>query len=517
MSKDANSLTHTRWNCKYHIVFTPKYRRKVTYGQLRKDIGHILRRLCELKDVEIIEAHAMPDHIHMLVKISPKMSVSRFMGHVGKKNIYLSWPFVYSMLILNYMGQGSWIMTHIQQDNLLEQSSNPFFEILPGQWRFVGVILATLAAIIASQALISGAYTLVSEAINLKVVPRLRTFYPSDTRGQMYISTVNWILCIIGLLVVWSFRTSHNMEATYGLSITITMLMTTILLFEFIKKHGQLITAGVFLILFGSIEAVFLIASLGKFIHGGYATLIIMSAILAVMIIWFYGNKRREAISKQDDYLSLKNYRKQLINLSQDEKEPLFATNLVYIANMHQNYLLKRAIIYSLIGSKPKRAAVYWFVTVHESSDPYEKSYAVDMLGSSNLVHVIFNLGFKVEPQIHAYIKQIANDLIKQGVLAPQFLRYAIDKHGIVGDFKYVISNQYYTDLLNLPNVYTWDRFLIGGRLWLQSHTVAPSSFYGLEFSDVVEEFVPLFIENQKRKKLTQLFVKNTVKKNNKS
>lgn len=434
------------------------------------------------------------------------------MGHVGKRNIYISWPFVYTMLILNYMGQGAWIMTHATKVNIRAQSVNPFFEILPGQWRFIGVILATLAAIIASQALISGAYTLVSEAINLKVVPRLRTFYPSVARGQMYIGTVNWILCAIGLMVVWFFQTSHNMEAAYGLAITITMLMTTLLLFQFISQNGQRVLAMVFIVVFGFIETVFLIASLGKFMHGGYATLIIMLGILLIMVVWFYGNKRREAISKQNDYLSLKDYRKQLINLSKDTEESVFATNLVYIANMHQNYMLKRSIIYSLIGSRPKRAAIYWFVTMRESSDPFGKSYEVDMLGTDNIVHVTFYLGFKVEPQIHIYLKQIASLLIKQGVLKPQFQKYAMEKHGNVGDFKYVIASQYYADLLNLPNIHAWDRFLIGGRVWLQSHTATPSDFYGLEFSDVVEEIVPLFISSTNRKKLTQLTVKNVVK-----
>lgn len=89
MSKDDQSLSHTRWNCKYHIVFTPKYRRKVVYGQLRKDVGKILRRLCEMKYVEIIEAHAMPDHIHMLVRIPPKLSISRFMGDLKGKSAVL--------------------------------------------------------------------------------------------------------------------------------------------------------------------------------------------------------------------------------------------------------------------------------------------------------------------------------------------------------------------------------------------------------------------------------------------
>ncbi|WMY81764.1 KUP/HAK/KT family potassium transporter [Leuconostoc mesenteroides] len=437
------------------------------------------------------------------------------MGHVGKHNIYVSWIFVYTMLILNYMGQGAWIMSHANQENLLMQSSNPFFEILPSGWRIFGVVMAALAAIIASQALISGAYTLVSEAINLKVIPRLRTFYPSEARGQMYIGTVNWLLCIIGLIIVWAFQTSHNMEAAYGLSITITMLMTTLLLYQFIKQEMKnKILAFFFVVIFGLIETVFLIASLGKFLHGGYATLIIMVAILSVMMIWFYGNKRREAISQQNDYLSLKDYRKQLINLSKDNEEPIFASNLVYIVNIHQNYMLKRNIIYSILGSKPKRAETYWFVTMRSSNDPYEKSYSVDMLGTHNIVHVTLNIGFKVEPQVNMYMKQIANNLVKQNIIKPQFPKYALNKRGTVGEFKYIMASQNYEDLLNLPDIHTWDRFIISGRLWLQSHTVKPSSFYGLEVSDVLEETVPLFIKdsNKSKIKLTQNEIKNVIK-----
>ncbi|KGB50836.1 potassium transporter Kup [Leuconostoc mesenteroides P45] len=434
------------------------------------------------------------------------------MGHVGKQNIYVSWPFVYSMLLLNYMGQGAWIMSHAHQANLLKQAVNPFFEMIPNGWRIFAVLIATLAAIIASQALISGAYTLVSEAINLKVIPRLHTFYPSEVRGQMYIGAVNWLLCISGLIIVWTFKNSHNMEAAYGLSITITMLMTTFLLYQFIKQNQKSVLALCFATVFGTIETVFLIASLGKFLHGGYATLVIMLAILSVMMLWYYGNKRREAISKQNDYLSLKDYRKQLINLSNDEEEPNFATNLVYIANVHQNYTLKRSIVYSLIGSKPKKAQIYWFVTIREATNPYEKSYSVDMLGTKNIVHVVFNIGFKVEPQINLYLKQIANSLVKQGIIEPQFPRYAIEKRGNIGDFKYVIASQNYGDLLNLPNIHSWDRFIIGGRLWLQTHTVKPSSFYGLEISDVLEETVPLFINKGNRIKLVQTEIKNVVK-----
>lgn len=427
------------------------------------------------------------------------------MGHVGKKNIYLSWPFVYATLMLNYMGQGAWAIMH----NAHGSNLNLFFDILPNQWRLIGVILSTVAAVIASQALITGAFTLVSEAISLKIMPRLRIAYPNEFRGQMYISFVNWVLFVAGVVVVVFFQTSHNMESAYGLAITITMLMTTMLLFEFIRSKTRLVLAVIFAIVFGSIETLFLIASLGKFIHGGYFTLMLMLLILSVMVFWYYGNKRREALSYNNDYLSLKNYRRQLMQLSRDQEVPLMATNLVYIVNVHDNYQIKKSVIYSLLGARPKRAKVYWFVTIKESINPYEKSYSVDLMGSQNMVRVVLNLGFKVDPEVEYYVRQIAKNLIKQGVLEPQKIRYGLDKNRSVGDFKYVLTNNYYTDLKTVSTISAWDRFLIGGRVWLQSHSVHLRYFYRLRFSDTVEEIVPLFIEHKKASKLRQLSIKN--------
>ncbi|CAK1227202.1 KUP/HAK/KT family potassium transporter [Fructobacillus fructosus] len=431
------------------------------------------------------------------------------MGHVGKKNIYFSWPFVYTMLVLNYMGQGAWVVLHQASGTNL----NLFFDILPNNWRLVGVVLSTIAAVIASQALITGAFTLVSEAISLKMMPRLRIAYPNAFRGQMYISFVNWLLFLAGCAVVLLFQTSHNMESAYGLAITVTMLMTTLLLFEFIRSKTKLVYAVLFAVVFASIESLFLFASLTKFIHGGYFTVILMLAILSVMVFWYYGNKRREALSFNNDYLSLKDYRRQLMQLSIDPEEPLMANNLVYIVNVHDDYRIKKSVIYSLLGARPKRAKLYWFVTIKESINPYEKSYSVDFMGSTNMVRVVLNLGFKVDPQVEYYIRQIAKSLMKQGYLEPQKVRYGLDKNRAIGDFKYVLTNNYYTDLKTVSQISSWDRFLIGGRIWLQSHSVHLRYFYRLRRSDTIEEVVPLFIEHQPRMKLKQLIVKNEVKR----
>ncbi|MFC4760575.1 KUP/HAK/KT family potassium transporter [Fructobacillus durionis] len=427
------------------------------------------------------------------------------MGHVGKHNIYLSWPFVYTMLILNYMGQGAWvIMNHPSGTNL-----NLFFDILPNQWRIVGVILSTIAAVIASQALITGAFTLVSEAISLKIMPRLRITYPTTARGQMYIAFVNWLLCAVGIGVVLFFKTSHHMESAYGLAITVTMLMTTLLLFEFIRSQSQLTYAVIFAATFGSLETLFLIASLVKFIHGGYFTVILLMLILSVMVFWYYGNKRREALSLNNDYLSLKDYRRQLVELSQDTNEPLMANNLVYLVNIHDDYTLKKSVIYSLLGARPKRAKVYWFVTIREGRNPYEKSYSIDQMGTKNIVRVVLYLGFKVNPELEYFIRQIAKSLVREGYLEPQKVRYGLDMKRAVGDFKYILTNNYYTDLEAVTHISSWDRFLIAGRVLLQSHSVNLRSFYRLRFSDTVEEVVPLFMERPQSSKLERLEVIN--------
>lgn len=427
------------------------------------------------------------------------------MGHVGKHNIYLSWPFVYSMLILNYMGQGAWVIMNQPSGTNL----NLFFDILPNQWRIVGVILSTIAAVIASQALITGAFTLVSEAISLKIMPRLRITYPTTARGQMYIAFVNWLLFAVGIFVVLFFKTSHHMESAYGLAITVTMLMTTLLLFEFIRGMSKLSYAVIFAATFGSLETLFLVASLVKFVHGGYFTVILLILILSVMVFWYYGNKRREALSFNNDYLSLKDYRNQLVKLSQDSDEPLMANNLVYLVNIHDDYTLKKSVIYSLLGARPKRAKVYWFVTIREGRNPYEKSYSIDQMGTKNIVRVVLYLGFKVNPELEYFIRQIAKTLVREGYLEPQKVRYGLDMKRSVGDFKYILTNNYYTDLEAVTHISSWDRFLIAGRVLLQSHSVNLRSFYRLRFSDTVEEVVPLFMEKPQASKLERIEVIN--------
>lgn len=434
------------------------------------------------------------------------------MGHVGKKNIYVTWPLVYASLFLNYLGQGAWVINHAQDAAYRNLGTvNPFYEMLPNSWRLFGIIIATLAAIIASQALITGSYTLADEAIGLKFLPRLIVKHPSNIKNQIYISKINWILCVITLGVVWYFQTSQHMEAAYGLAITVTMLMTTVLLSEFLSTKLKRPVAIAISLFFGLIEAVFLGASLVKFIHGGYITLLIMLMILYIMWVWYFGNKRREHYERESEYVSLLDYRDQLEELTKDGSVPLYTTNLVYMTKIKGNYQIKRDAMYSILDEGPKRAKVYWFVTVNETNTPFESTYTVDMLETKNIVNVQLYLGFRKSQSVSVYLHQIVDNLVEQGVLEPQVPKYTTMKGRKVGGFKFVIVNEQPADLVVSDEINPLDKLLIAGRIYLQNVTASPISWYGLKFSDVVEESSPLFITLHKDDYLVQRKIYHSV------
>lgn len=434
------------------------------------------------------------------------------MGQVGKHNIYATWPFVYSMLMLNYLGQAAWVIANYQNQKFNTLSGiNPFYEMLPSGFKIFAIIIATMAAIIASQALITGSFTLVQEAIGLKILPRLKVKFPGKVQSQLYIETINWMLCAVTIGIVWGFGTSEHMEAAYGLAITMTMLMTTLLLHQFLIMKNHRLAANIFVAIFVQLESLFFISSMIKFIHGGYVTVILTLAILAIMVIWFFGNKRRDAYMAESENVSLKDFVPQLEKMSADDSIPTYATNLVYMVNMGKDYSLKRSVIYSILDQEPKRAKVYWFITVHQTSAPYECNYTVDMLNTRNVVDVHLNLGFKKSQHVNIYIRQIINSLLKQHIIDDQTPNYSMVPNRHVGSFKFVIQNQQFQDLGAQEFMGSIDRLLIGGRLVLQNITIPPALWYGLEFSDVVEEKVPLFLGSHTDQYLTEDTVKNTL------
>ncbi|MFD1483789.1 KUP/HAK/KT family potassium transporter [Lacticaseibacillus baoqingensis] len=432
------------------------------------------------------------------------------MGHVGKGNIYRTWPFVYAMLMLNYFGQGAWLLNHYQDAAYRNLATiNPFYTMLPDGIRPIAIVLATFAAVIASQALITGSYTLVNEAVGLKFLPKMTIRHPNNTRSQIYIGLINWFLCVVTLGVVWYFKTSEHMEAAYGLAITMTMLMTTLLLYEFLSARWSRARAALFAGFFAVIEVIFLAASLTKFIKGGYITLLIMVLILMLMIVWYFGNKFRERYQDESEYVTLTDYLEQLQTLSADESVPLLTTNLVYMTKVKAGYRLKRTTMYSILDKQPKRAKVYWFVTVNETDSPWEMRYTVDMMHTDNVVSVQLYLGFRCSQHVNVYIRQIINDLLDEHVLQPQAPTYSTMKTRRVGDFRFVIIGEKPAGLLNADAIPAWQKRLIGGRLWLQNITTSPAQWYGLEFSEVIEESVPLFIQRPKQPRFTTFKVIN--------
>lgn len=414
------------------------------------------------------------------------------MGQVGRANIYATWPFVYSMLMLSYLGQGAWLWRHAFLSTAQMHRLNPFYAMVPAGGQLVAIGLATAAAIIASQALITGSYTLVHEAIGLKLLPKLRLKFPGNSASQIYVATVNWLLCTITLGVVWFFKTSAHMEAAYGLAIVITMLMTTLLLHAFLVRHHP-VWAALFVGSFGTLEGLFLVASLVKFTKGGYVTLLLTSVILLIMVVWYQGNRRLDANLQETEEVDLPTFLPQLQALSRDQQVPTFATNLVYVNRVRPDQTIKRSVIYSILDQQPKRAKVYWFITVNETDQPADCHYTVNLHGTRNVVDIQLYLGFKKSQRLNVYLRQIVNELLDKGLIDDQTPVYSSELHRRVGNFKFVILNQQFQDL-SAHDLSTLDRLLIGGRLLLQRLSVSTSRWYGLEFSDVIEERVPLFI-----------------------
>ena len=423
-------------------------------------------------------------------------------GHVGKGNIIGSWPYVFVCLSLNYFGQGVWILNNPTY-NAGNGDFNPFFEIIPQDIRLAAIVLATIAAVIASQALITGSFTLVAEASGLKFLPRMNIVYPSTEKGQIYIPSVNKMICVATISIVLFFQTSAHMEAAYGLSITISMLMTTILLYEWLVMKGiNWFWNWLFLIFFGFLDIMFMAASLSKFTHGGYVSLVIAGFIGIVMYIWFYGNKIRDKRESRNAYVRLDEYTDMLTDLSHDEDYPTYATNLVYMAKVKYNKFIKREILYSILDKRPKRAKAYWFVTVNVTNEPFTAEYAVNTYGTKNVINVQLFLGFKQQQRVNVYLRQIVHDLIADGTIESQPQEYTTTPGRDVGDFSFVIVNDVISPQTQLRN---YEKFLVEARVWLQNLSSNPASWFGLDYADTVIERVPLILGDQHKQQITHI------------
>ena len=424
------------------------------------------------------------------------------MGHVGKSNIYVSWPFVKVCLILNYLGQGAWLITnHTNESFNAIKDLNPFFEMLPGQLRPFAVILSALAAIIASQALITGSYSIVSEAIKLDLMPHIKISYPSTTKGQIYIPLVNNIMWVGCIGVVLLFQSSEHMEAAYGLAITVTMLMTSILLYTYLAVIRKRLWAAIpFILFFGAIEAMFFFSSLTKFFHGGYFTVLMATAIFVVMFVW----RRGTAVERtQSVYLPVDKYIDQLRSLSHDADYSTLADNLVFLTNDSSFDKLDRDILYSILDKRPKRAKAYYFINISLTDDPNTREFIVNDFGTDFLFKITLRLGFRVNQRINTYLYQIVGDLIKNNQLAPQNHKYSIYKeHSEIGDFRFCLLRKV---LAPETDINGFDARCLELKYFIRRICGSPARWYGLENSNIVFEYVPLFSKVKRGQKLTRI------------
>ncbi|ULG72842.1 KUP/HAK/KT family potassium transporter [Macrococcus brunensis] len=410
------------------------------------------------------------------------------MGHVGKGAIYRTWPFVKLMLLLNYFGQCAWIIERVKtRDFKAGEVINPFFQIMPDSFIFIGVMIATGAAIIASQALISGSFTLVSEAIHLRLMPKVDIKYPSTIKGQMYIPSVTFFIWLLCIMVVLYFQTSVHMEAAYGLSITVTMMMSTILLWHYLiqRKHNAAIVTlviGFFLML----EAAFFISSLAKFMHGGYIAVLISLAIALLMVVWYKGYQIKD---RRTYDINIDLFKGQLEQLSQDKRFPKYATNLVYLSTTADMKMAEKQIFKSILDGIPKRADIYWIVNVKVSDQPFQVNYQIEDFGTDNVFKVQLILGFRMHQNVNLYIKQIAAMMLKKGCIAEQHRTYGTNPTLKLADFTYIILQ----DDLPIDAKIAWrDRLIVETKIFIKKFTASPIRWFELPSNEVHYETVPI-------------------------
>ncbi len=409
------------------------------------------------------------------------------LGHCGIKNIRITWVFVKTCLVVNYLGQASWSMQHVGETI---GARNPFYELMPAWFLLIGIIIATMAAIIASQALISGSFTLISEAVNLNFWPRVTIRQPSETKGQIYVPSVNVILWVGCVLIVLYFKSSANMEAAYGLAITITMLMTTILLNYFLRyrlKWNRFLVAGVIFV-FAAIELSFLIANGRKFPEGGFITVILGGVFFLVMLIIYKGRKISNQLTK---WVNLDDYHVPLKALSEDYTIPKFATHLIYLTKANTQHQIEQKIIKSILSKNPKRADVYWFLHLHRTETPYTLEYDACELLDDKVIKVNIHIGFRVQPLTELYFKQIVRELVENQELNLHRRPDGSSRYNAEPDFKFVVIEKF----ISVENEFSLNEgILLNSFFFLKNLGLSDEKAFGLDKSDVVVENIPIII-----------------------
>jgi len=424
------------------------------------------------------------------------------LGHCGRGNIRISWIFVKACLILNYLGQGAWLLG--KTGNVYENGVNminPFYAIMPHWFLLTGIIIATAAAIIASQALISGSFTLISEAMRLNLWPKMKIKYPTEAKGQLYIPGINTMLFLGCCSIVLYFKSSGAMEAAYGLAITLCMLATTVLFSNYlISKRVSEWLIWLFLIIYLIIEFSFLIANLDKFPHGGFVTLIIGGALFVVMYVWY---RSRKIKNRYVEFVRVEEYIPKIEELSNDSTVPKYATHLVYLTSANNPKEIEHKIIHSILRGKPKRADIYWFVHVHTLDDPYTSDYAVEHIIPNDIIRVEFRLGFRIQPRLNLMFKKVVEDLVANREVNVTSRYESQQKNNMVGDFQFIVLEKFLSQDNELPII---EHIIMRLYFWLKELSVSEERSFGLEQSNVAVEKFPLVVAPVSKLKLKRVW-----------
>jgi KUP system potassium uptake protein len=424
------------------------------------------------------------------------------MGHCGRKNIRISWIFVKTTLLLNYFGQAAYLIHHEGQTlvGLGGENGNPFYLIMADWFQPIGIVIATLAAVIASQALISGSFTLINEAMRLNFWPKVKIKYPSELKGQLYIPSINWLLFLGCVGVVLHFEKSSNMEHAYGLAIILCMIMTTILLnYYMILKRVKLYFMIPIITIYLTIESGFFIANITKFAEGGYVTLMIALVLISIMIIWYFAKKINKSYTKLVD---INDYTKVLLELSNDLSIPKYATHLIYMTNASKSDEIEEKVMYSILRKRPKRADIYWFVHVNVLNEPYKKEYRVTEILKEDIYRVDFNLGFREPTKINLMFKEVITDMVKKGEVDVTSRYESLNKNNIIGDFKFVLSEKY---LSNDSDLTFFEKIIMNSYFFIKKLSLSEESAFNLDIGSVKIEKFPMVLHAPENIGLTRI------------
>ncbi|HUS00118.1 MAG TPA: KUP/HAK/KT family potassium transporter [Chitinophagaceae bacterium] len=428
------------------------------------------------------------------------------LGHCGRGNIRISWVFVKACLLLNYIGQGAYLLANrkgltITEDIKAQMHINAFYDLMPEWFVLVGVAIATVAAIIASQAMVSGSFTLISEAMRLNLWPKLKIKYPSEERGQLFIPGINTMMFIGCIGVVLYFQTSSRMEAAYGLAIIITMLATTVLYANYMVIHRvKPWLIYVFLIVYGIIEISFLVALLLKFTHGGYITSLVALFMFAMMYLWF---RARKVKNRYIEFVRLEQYLPMLQELSNDNSIPKYATHLVYLTSANNPKEIEHKIIYSILNRKPKRADIYWFVHVDTQDDPFTSEYSVDVIIPNEVIRIEFKLGFRMEPHINLMFRHVVENMVANREVNITSRYESLQRNNVVGDFQFIVMEKFLSRDNELP---FFEKVIMKLHFWIKDKSLSEERGFGLEQSNVTVEKFPLIVAPVSKLKLKRIF-----------